>query len=146
MELRGCGSRLHSVTVGSFHQVAVGWFTPPRPPLPPHLPPLPSPSPPPPHIHSARLGPCQVSAVTASPSLITSQPRCWADQRQLLPRHPPPQSGWDRHVTDVEPGWAGLGGAFSIHHWVPRRRKAAGRRSLGMVDAGCRGLTQKTEP
>lgn len=67
-----------------FQRVAVGWFVPPAPP-PPALSPPSSPalSFPSPTTHSARLGPCEVSAVTAFPSLITSQPRCWVDQRQL---------------------------------------------------------------
>lgn len=115
-----------------FQQVAVVWFAPPAPPLsPPSTPALSFPSP---TTHSARLGPCQVSAVTAFPSLITSQPRCWVDQRQLLPRPSPERVGQTRDRLGT---W--LGRAFSIHHQLPNR-KATGQRSLGIAGASCRGL------
>lgn len=97
---------------------------------PPSSPALSFPSP---TTHSARLGPCEVSAVTAFPSLITSQPRCWVDQRQLLPRPSPERVGQTR---DRRGTW--LGGAFSIHHQLPNR-KATGQRSLGIAGASCRG-------
>lgn len=114
-----------------FHQVAVGWFAPPAPALsPPSSPALSFPSP---TTHSVRLGPCEVSAVTAFPSLITSQPRCWVDQRQLLPRPSPERVGQTR---DRRGTW--LGGASSIHHQLPNR-KATGQRSLGVAGASCRG-------
>lgn len=56
---------------------------------------------PPPHVYLARLGPSQVSAVTAFPSLITHQPRCWADQRQLLPSPSPKHRIMDARRREV---------------------------------------------
>lgn len=121
-----------------FHQLpGVCWIAPATT-TPFHLIPTPCPVLPFPHPRSAAAWVlASSSAVTAFLSLITSQPRCWADQRQLLPGPSPEHRARDARrsragrmlAEHVMGGRAAEGG---VSRWLSRRLSwcPAGREEL----------------
>lgn len=105
---------------------------------------------PPPQVYLARLGPSQVSAVTAFPSLITRQPRCWADQRQLLPSPSPKHRIMDARRREVGGREDGGTAMWQWRHarplWSDRLGQGGASRAWGPTSVAVRSQKDQGPP